>query len=73
MVPELGGTITVVVLRCGAGGLLLLMQPDSEVSTQREASQIFISISSKVIDRIGYARPCRTGRLSDAPEARVAG
>ena len=41
VVVEFGGTIT-VVLFCGAGGLLLLMHPDSAASTTSEASMVFM-------------------------------
>jgi hypothetical protein len=41
-VPEPGGTITVVLLFCGAGGLLLLMHPDNAASTRSEASIVFM-------------------------------
>ena len=41
MVPDSGGTIT-VVLFCGAGGLLLLMHPDSAASIAGEASIVFM-------------------------------
>ena len=39
--PESAGTTT-VVLFCGAGGLLLLMHPDSAVSTTSEARIVFM-------------------------------
>jgi hypothetical protein len=42
VVPEFGGTITVVLLFCGAGGLLLLMHPDMPASTTGEANMIFL-------------------------------
>jgi hypothetical protein len=54
VVPRSGGTITVVVLFCGAGGtitvvlfcgaggLLLLMHPDMAASTTSEANIIFM-------------------------------
>jgi hypothetical protein len=45
VVPELAGTTTVVVF-CGAGGLLLLMQPDSKASMPSEAKTIFMVRSS---------------------------
>jgi hypothetical protein len=41
-VRESDGTITVVLLFCGAGGLLLLMHPDNAASTTSEASIIFM-------------------------------
>ncbi len=41
VVPESGGTITVVFF-WGAGGLLLLMHPDRAVSTTSEASITFM-------------------------------
>lgn len=41
MVPELGGTTTVVDF-CGGGGLLLLIQADRPTSIQTEARTIFI-------------------------------
>lgn len=41
VVPEFGGTITVVLLSCGAGGLLL-MHPDMPASTTSEANRIFL-------------------------------
>jgi hypothetical protein len=42
VVPESGGTITVVVLFCGGGGLLLLMHPDMPASTTSDANIIFM-------------------------------
>lgn len=42
VVPVFGGTITVVLLFCGAGGLLLLMHPDMPASTTGEANMIFL-------------------------------
>lgn len=42
VVPDFGGTITVVLLSCGAGGLLLLMHPDMPASTTSEANRIFL-------------------------------
>jgi hypothetical protein len=41
-VLEPGGTITVVLLFCGAGGLLLLMHPDNAASARSEASIVFM-------------------------------
>lgn len=41
MVPDSGGTIT-VVLFCGAGGLLLLMHPDNAASIASETSIVFM-------------------------------
>ena len=41
MVPELGGTTTVVDFS-GGGGLLLLIQADSPTSMHSEASTIFM-------------------------------
>jgi len=41
VVPDCGGTTT-VVLFCGAGGLLLLMHPDSAASIAGEASIVFM-------------------------------
>jgi hypothetical protein len=41
VVPELGGTTTVVDF-CGGGGLLLLIQADRPTSIQTEARTIFI-------------------------------
>ena len=40
--PESAGTTTVVVLFCGAGGLLLLMQPEMPASTTSEANNVFM-------------------------------
>ena len=40
--PESAGTTTVVVLFCGAGGLLLLMHPEMPASTTSEANNVFI-------------------------------
>jgi hypothetical protein len=42
VVPELAGTMTVVLLFCGAGGLLLLMHPDRVASSASEASTVFM-------------------------------
>jgi hypothetical protein len=42
VVPESGGTITVVELFCGGGGLLLLMHPDMPASTTSDANIIFM-------------------------------
>ena len=42
VVPESAGTTTVVPLFCGAGGLLLLMQPDSAASITSEANMVFM-------------------------------
>jgi hypothetical protein len=42
VVCESDGTITVVLLFCGAGGLLLLMHPDNAASTTSEASIVFM-------------------------------
>lgn len=50
VVPEAGGTIT-VVLFCGAGGLLLLMHPDRAVSTTSEASMVFMLNPLTSLDR----------------------
>jgi hypothetical protein len=47
VVPELGGTTTVVVF-CGGFGLLLLMHPDNKASMQSEAKTIFMVRSSWV-------------------------
>jgi hypothetical protein len=41
VVPDCGGTITVVFF-CGAGGLLLLMHPDSAASIASETSIVFM-------------------------------
>jgi hypothetical protein len=41
VVPDPGGTTT-VVLFCGAGGLLLLMHPDSAPSIASETSIVFM-------------------------------
>jgi len=43
-VVESAGTTTVVVLFCGAGGLLLLMQPEMPASTISEANNVFMMI-----------------------------
>jgi hypothetical protein len=42
VVPESAGTTTVVLLFCGAGGLLLLMHPDNAASTKSEANIAFM-------------------------------
>jgi hypothetical protein len=42
VVPESGGTITVVELFCGGGGLLLLMHPDRAASTTSDANIVFM-------------------------------
>ena len=42
MVPESAGTTTVVVLFCGAGGLLLLIHPEMPASTTSDANIIFM-------------------------------
>lgn len=43
MVPELGGTTTVVFF-CGAGGLLLLMHAERLMSMHIEANTIFMVV-----------------------------
>ena len=42
VVPESAGTTTVVLLFCGAGGLLLLMHPDIPTSTTSDANIVFM-------------------------------
>ena len=62
MVPESGGTIT-VVLFCGAGGLLLLMHPDRAVSTTSEASMVFMLNPLTSLDRFSAGSSMRLSAL----------
>jgi hypothetical protein len=60
-VVESAGTTTVVVLFCGAGGLLLLMQPDIPASTTSEANMIFMLNPLTSLSRFNAQPACGSG------------
>ena len=58
VVPDSGGGTITVVLFCGAGGLLLLMHPDSAVSTTSEASIVFMFNPLTSLDTFNASAAC---------------